>query len=73
MRGKKVFTRSSADRIRVLLGEKCRSDSNRKKSIRNDIRALGFYISYFRTTKEEFTRSDFDRLVETDTIRIFPG
>jgi len=47
MKGKSTFTKTEAEAIVVLIKQKLKVDSITQKSIRNRIRALGFYASDF--------------------------
>lgn len=67
---KKTFTEKQIEEIRRLLEKKVSSSKEKKKSIRNKIRRLDFYISDFRSKKEEFTQHDFDELIDEKKILI---
>ena len=73
MRSSRTFTHAAAQDIRRLLGETRRSDSARQKRLRDQIRALEFYISDFRAGASGFTPEDFDQLLAQGTIRIVDG
>lgn len=47
MKGKSIFSKSEAESIIVLIKKKLKTDGITQKSIRNKIRALGFYASDF--------------------------
>lgn len=47
MKGKSQFTKAEAEAIIVLIKQKLKADAIKQKSIRNQIRALGFYASDF--------------------------
>lgn len=70
MKGRNRFTRREADQIRILLNQKCKAPSEEQKSYRDDIRAIGFYISEFTNSKSGFTSADFDLLIERKQILI---
>jgi hypothetical protein len=64
------FSRSEIEKIKSLLDEVRRSDRVRQKSLRAQLRRLGFYITDYATDQAGFTRSDVDRLVARGTITI---
>lgn len=67
-KGKTKFTKSELDKIRKLIIEKCQSPSAKQKDIRDEMRALKFYITDF--TDDRITSVDkFDRLVSEGIIR----
>lgn len=43
MKGKKVFTQSECDILRKLIAQRCSASRDKQKSIRNQMRAIGFY------------------------------
>ncbi|HWK03795.1 MAG TPA: hypothetical protein VNS58_09190 [Puia sp.] len=51
MKGKQIFTTAEARKIRQLIQEKLVADIPNQKRIRDEIRALGFYISDFSNKK----------------------
>ena len=63
MKGKSVFTKSEADEIINLIKQKLVTDSTSQKSIRNRIRAIGFYASDFGL-RGGYTVEDFLRVVK---------
>ena len=69
MKGRCRFTRREADQIRILLNQKCKAPSEEQKAIRDDLRAMGFYISDF-TNSKGFTSADFDLLIERKVVII---
>lgn len=62
MRGSDTFSRSTADRIRLLLHRTRSSPREDQKRLREQIRDLGFYISDWSRPAEGFGPSDFDAL-----------
>ncbi|MDB5353924.1 MAG: hypothetical protein JWN24_377 [Phycisphaerales bacterium] len=64
------FDAKDASRIRTLLAEKIRAKPDDKKSIRQQIRSIGFRISSYRLSGPEFSPADFDRLVKSGEITI---
>ncbi len=70
MDGKSQFSVLEADQIRVLLRTKTRAGSTQQKTIRSQLRKLGFFISDFALEWSAFKKSDFDQLVEEGTIKI---
>jgi len=63
MKGKKQFTAAEAQTIRQLIRKKLVAKPSEQKRIRDQIRALGFYITDF-TTKKRYTPTDFDQYVD---------
>lgn len=47
MKGKRTFTITEAEQIKVLINQKLKATATEQKSIRNKIRKLGFYASDF--------------------------
>ena len=70
MKGSCSFTRREADQIKIILNKKCKAPSEEQKSFRDDLRAIGFYISDFTDSKKGFTSADFDLLVERQQVSI---
>lgn len=62
MKGKSQFTKAEAEAIIVLIKQKLKADAIKQKSIRNQIRALGFYASDFGLGGC-YTENDFLRVV----------
>ena len=63
MKGRNVFTKAEADKIRRLIRKKLVADTASQKLIRNKIRALGFYMTDFNN-KKRYTIKDFENLVK---------
>jgi len=63
MKGRDWFTPHEADRVRDLLREVRHSERGEQKQLREQIRAIGFYIDDWPRTGSGFTVSDFDDLV----------
>lgn len=70
MKGRDCFTNDEADRIRECLGKLRRSERNQQKRLRDEIRAIGFYIDDWPRAASGFTVSDFDDLVARGLVRI---
>ena len=68
--GKTEFSKHEADRIRDLLRQKVNATRNEQKSIRANIRNIGFYITDFDYSFSGFTEYDFDDLVRSGDITI---
>lgn len=62
MKGKSQFTKAEAEAIIALIKQKLKADAIKQKSIRNQIRALGFYASDFGLGGG-YTENDFLRVV----------
>jgi hypothetical protein len=62
MKGKKIFTVVEAEKIKKVIEQKLVSDKDTQKSIRDEIRALGFYITDF-SNKKKYTVADFEMYV----------
>lgn len=69
MRSKTYYSSEEINQIRQLLREKIQSSRSIQKSIRNKIRAIGFYISDFKSSKYGFTEDDFNLLLENGIIK----
>jgi len=72
-KGRSTFTSAELAKIRSLLAEKQRAGRSRQKSLRQQIRDLGFYISDFAANRNGFGPNDLDRLVKTGRIRVTNG
>ena len=72
-KGHSTFTSAELTKIRKLLAEKQRAGRGRQKSLRQQIRNLGFYISDFAANSNGFGPKDLDRLVKTGRIRVTDG
>jgi hypothetical protein len=70
MKGSRVFTKTAAGRIRVLLAQTRAAERAQQKILRQKIRDIGFYISDFGGPADGFTPDSFDELVRAGTIRI---
>jgi len=68
--GRNTFTKEEIDQIRNLLRQKVRADKNTQKSIRANIRNIGFNISDFDTSYSGFTEIDFQALIRNGIIKI---
>lgn len=67
---KKTFTKAEVETIRDLLRRKSRAGRTEQKSIRSQIRRIGFKISDYDTSGRGFTVKDFDLLVKRGYITI---
>lgn len=70
MKGKKKFTSKEAAIIKVLLKEIVSSTRDRQKTIRDQMRKLGFYISDFTTSLDGFDLKSFEKLISSGRIEI---
>lgn len=70
MRGRKRFSTDDIAQIKRLLRDKIRSDSTTQKSIRSQIRKIGFYIEDFALDWSGFRAVDFQRLVDNGDIEV---
>lgn len=69
MKFRSKFTQQEADSIRGLLDQKnLKPGKQWQLSISDKIRALGFYMSDYGTTK--FTSQDFDKLIQGGRVQI---
>jgi len=68
VKGTNRFTAAQADRIRALLRARAVAERVEQKRLRDELRAMGFYISDW--SGPGFTQTDFDRLVRTGAIVI---
>lgn len=64
------FSRAEIMRIKQVLQETRGSDPDRQKSLRGQLRRMGFYISDYATDQAGFTASDVDRLIATETVKV---
>jgi len=70
MKGRRTFTKEEAEKIRILLDQKCKAPSDEQKGFRDELRKMGFYISDFTDSKEGFTSADFNSLIECGQVII---
>ena len=69
MKFRSKFTQQEADAIRGLLDQKNLKPSKQwHLSIRDQIRAIGFYMSEYGT--KDFTAQDFDQLIQKGRVQI---
>lgn len=68
MKGKNVFSKQEAEQIERLINLRCSSESSRQKTIRNKMRALGFYGSDYHIS--DMTILKFHQLIESKQIII---
>jgi GIY-YIG catalytic domain len=74
VKGRDCFTASEAARIRELLARVRRAEPGQaQKLLRDQLRAIGFYISDWAGRPAGFTRADFDGLVARGLITIGEG
>ncbi len=59
-----------AKRIEELIALKVEAKTNEQKSIRNEIRHIGFYYSDFSSKKDGYTLADFENLIISGQITI---
>jgi hypothetical protein len=64
------FTTMEIGKIKLLLDEVRRSDRSRQKSLRAQLRRMGFYITDYAADQMGFTSSDVDRLVSRGVIKL---
>ena len=67
--GRTSFTRAEIERLRALLREKQTADASRQKTLRAQMRRLGFNISDF-ADYPGFVVSDLDDLIQRGTITV---
>jgi len=60
MKGKSTFSKTEANKIKKLIELKLVSNAATQKKIRDEIRALGFYMTDF-SNKKKFTVEDFEK------------
>ncbi len=70
MKGRVSFAPAEIAELRRLTKEKQVADSARQKSLRQRMRALGFYITDFVADQKGFTVSDLDDLIARGVIRV---
>ena len=67
--GRTNFTRAEIERLRALLREKQTADASRQKTLRAQVRRLGFNIIDF-ADYPGFVVSDLDDLIQRGTITV---
>ena len=70
MQGRSEFTPDEIDRLRRLIREKQTADRGQKKSLRAQMRRMGFFISDFSVDYAGFVVSDLDDLIARGTITV---
>ena len=68
MKGKSTFTKDEASVIEKLIEQKCNATTNEQKSIRKEIRLLGFYASDFNIGGG-YTVADFRKVVTITGVK----
>lgn len=63
MKGKSKFTEKEAAEIILLIEKKLVAGKEEQKKIRDEIRALGFYMTDF-SNRKKYTTEDFMRVVK---------
>jgi hypothetical protein len=67
------FTMGEIKRIRAILREARVADQPEQKTLRDQLRQMGFYITDYVTDDAGFTESDVDYFVQRDTIKSIGG
>lgn len=67
MRGTDRFISAQADQIRALLRKRATAERAEQKRLRDELRAIGFYISDW--SRPGMDPSDFDALVRSGKIK----
>ncbi len=70
MQGRDRFTKAEAEQIRQLLGSMSLAGTGRQKSVRQKLRAIGFYITDYEDAHRGFSVADFDQLVTSGRVAI---
>jgi len=70
VKGRSEFDRQTAEQVRRLLSQVRNARPENQKVIRDDIRALGFYISDWDRSSRGFTPDDFDELVRLGRVKV---
>lgn len=73
MKGKRGFTKSEIEELKILISQKVKSDRTKQKSFRNKMRDIGFYISDFTVYKQGdggFDIDDFNNLIHSGQIAV---
>ncbi|MGC4038391.1 MAG: hypothetical protein QM764_20675 [Chitinophagaceae bacterium] len=73
MKGKKTFTNFEIRQIKKLIAEKILASPEKQKSIRQNIRNIGFHYSDFSHKRSGYTVADFEALVLLGLIKIENG
>jgi hypothetical protein len=69
LKGRTTFTSAELASIRALVAEKVSlNDQNDQKLVRDELRAIGFYISRFGKFKPTFTVEHLDGLIASSQI-----
>lgn len=72
MKGKNTFTLTEVELIKRLINKKVVASKNEQKSIRDDIRNIGFYFSNY-SNKKGYTVADFEVLIHSGQIKVIGG
>lgn len=64
------FTRAEITKIKQLLKDIRASDRDRQKTLRSQLRRLGFYITDYAADQAGFTPSDVDRLISKGVVKL---
>lgn len=70
MQGRHEFTRSELDEITRLVTAKRGASASKQKTIRRQLREMGFYIADFESVARSFGPEDVQRLVTSRRIRV---
>lgn len=73
MKGKNAFMPQEIQELKRLIAKKVRAKPNKQKTIRNQIRKIGFYYSDFSSDKHGYTTADLDSLIASGQIRVIPS
>lgn len=70
MKGRRNFTINEINRIREIIKHKSNSPSSKQKPYRDKLRKIGFYITDFDKSHNEFTDTDLEGLIRNGIIVI---
>lgn len=70
MKGRNTFSTFEVQQIKELIEQKVKALSNQQKTIRQEIRNIGFYYSDFSPAKDGYTVSDFENLLSSGQITV---
>lgn len=70
MQGKRKFTNEEAAKIKALLKEKVSSSRDKQKTLRGQMRKIGFYISDYSASLDGFDLKSFEKLISSGIIEI---
>jgi hypothetical protein len=68
--GRTTFTQAEVTQLRALIKEKQTAERARQKTLRAEMRRIGFFISDFTDGPQAFVLSDLDELLSRGLVTI---